>query len=208
MHTEIGTAISAPSKRKTGGRQALETMVDLLRARRTSSLDAAFTFLQDDKAVAWSYGELDRRARAVAARLQEQQPAGRTVLLLFAPGLDFVAAFFGCLYAGAIPVPAYPPDPARLARTLPRLEAIVDDAGVKLALSTGAITRAIGALDQRTGLGGLAWIAVDDVPSGAEDAWRAPKLYPDSIAFIQYTSGSTSSPRGVIVTHANLLHNL
>src|SRR4051812_37865620 len=116
MQTEIGAAISAPSKRKLGGRQALETealetealetqaletealetevletMVDLLRARRTSSLDAAFTFLQDDKVVAWSYGELDRRARAVAARLQEQQAAGRTVLLLFAPGLDFVA---------------------------------------------------------------------------------------------------------------------
>lgn len=200
--------IEAGVVQQSGGVQ-LETMVDLLRARRKSPVDAAFTFLQDDRAVSWSYVELDRRARAIAARLQEQRSEGRTVLLLFPSGLDFVAAFFGCLYAGAIPVPAYPPDPARLARALPRLEAIIADAGVKLALTTRDIMQAGRALGERTAaLAKLAWLAVDDVPAGAEEAWQRPRLYPDSIAFIQYTSGSTSAPKGVIVTHRNLLHNL
>src|SRR3569623_611091 len=208
METESSAAVDVAVKHKSGGANAFGTMVELLRARRTSTLDTAFTFLQDDKSLSWSYAELDRRARAVAAPLQAQRPAGRTVLLLFPPGLDFLAAFFGCLYAGAIPVPAYPPEPARLARTLPRLAAIADDAGARFALSTREIAAAVGALGDRSGLAKLAWLTVGDEPRGAEDSKKAPKVYPDSIAFIQYTSGSTSTPKGVIVSHANLLHNL
>ena len=209
MYSEVGEVQSSPSKHETGGAQLFETMVELLRARTSSSIEAGFTFLQDDKVVSWSFAELDRRARAVGACLQERRAEGRTVLLLFPPGLDYIAAFFGCLYAGAIPVPAYPPDRARLTRVSPRLESIADDAGAKLVLSTRDLADAIGALgDRGTALARLDWLAADDLPRGAENAWQPPKVYPGSIAFIQYTSGSTASPKGVIVTHANLLHNL
>src|SRR5205807_1551124 len=93
-----------------------------------------YTFLVDGEGeeVFLSYGELDRRARAIAARLQAAGAAGERVLLLYPPGLDYIAAFFGCLYAGAVAVPAYPP---RLNRNLSRLQAVVADARAKFALT-------------------------------------------------------------------------
>src|SRR2546425_10541712 len=99
-------------------------LVELLRWRGTSSPSdrPGFTFLADGEAQAltMTYAELDLRARAIAAHLQRLDAHGKHVLLLYPPGLDYVSAFFGCLYAGAVAVPAYPPDPARLNRTLPR----------------------------------------------------------------------------------------
>ncbi len=92
------------------------TLVELLRRRaRHEPRRAAYTFLTDGEEVHLTYGELDRRARAIAALLQEMGAGGERVLLLYPPGLDYIAAFFGCLYAGAVAVPAYPP---RLNRSL------------------------------------------------------------------------------------------
>ena len=113
-----------------------ETFVDLLQRRvRETPQQQAYTFLVDGEtdAVHLTYEELDRQARAIGARLQSLGVAGERALLLYPPGLDYIAAFFGCLYAGVIAVPAYPP---QRRRTLPRLQAILEDSQSKLALTT------------------------------------------------------------------------
>lgn len=162
----------------------------------------------DGPTVSWTWGELDQRARAVAAMLQVRCVPGDRVLLLFPPGLDFAAGWFGCLYAGLIAVPAYPPEPARLDRTLPRLQAIAADAGASAVLTIGMIAgmaEGLGAMAPE--LAALPWIAADGLPPGAADGWRRPRVQTDDIAFLQYTSGSTGAPKGVMVTHGNVLHN-
>ncbi|MFH8988094.1 aminotransferase class I/II-fold pyridoxal phosphate-dependent enzyme [Streptomyces sp. NPDC017940] len=175
----------------------------------------------------WTFGELDLQARRVAALLQHEGAAGEPVLLLHPPGLDYIAGFLGCLYAGAFAVPAYPPDTRRFGQTMPRLAAIARDSGATHALTTGGLSRFAG--DRRDelaalGLGGLRWLvtggtegpgapgagggAPDGLGAVHADDWREPGLSADSLAFLQYTSGSTSAPKGVMVGHGNLLHNL
>ncbi|AGC43393.1 non-ribosomal peptide synthetase [Myxococcus stipitatus DSM 14675] len=170
----------------------------------------AYTFLVDgeEEELHFTYAELDQRARTIAGFLQSQGAQGERVLLLYPPGLDYVSAFVGCLYAGAIAVPAYPPDPMRLSRTLPRLEALIADADARFALTTEFIQGMSGALgEQSPRLAALAWVATDTLDDRAASAWKAPSLSPESPAFIQYTSGSTGTPRGVMLSHRNLLHN-
>ncbi len=117
---------------------APNSVVELLAQRVGERCDElAFRYLADDEGeTSFTYGELDRAAQRVAALLAEQQVEDRPVLLLFPPGLDYIAAFFGCLYAGAIAVPAYPPRPGRMMR---RLETIVSDSGGRVALTVGSI---------------------------------------------------------------------
>src|ERR1044071_1774923 len=106
------------------------TLVELLRWRALGQPDRlAYTFLADGETEESSltYQELDRQARAIAASLQKVEIRGERALLLYPPGLGFIVGFFGCLYAGVIAVPAYPPSPP-LERSMPRLLAIVDDA--------------------------------------------------------------------------------
>ena len=119
------------------------SLVELSRYRSDQTRDTsgesklAFTFLDsgEREGAKLSYEALDRRARAIAAQLQKTAKLGDRALLLYPPGLDFVEAFFGCLYAGVIAVPAYPPDPTRMARTLPRLMAIANDAQTSMVLT-------------------------------------------------------------------------
>jgi len=185
------------------------TLIDLLHQRSAATPDRlAFTFLSDgeQEGARVSYRELDRQARAIAALLCEHGSAGERVLLLYPPGLDYIAAFFGCLYAGMVAVPAFPPRPNR---PMPRLEGMVVDAGVRLALASSDI---LANLERRFThapyLRDLHWVDTDRLPAGIEDAWQEPALRSDSLAFLQYTSGSTAAPRGVMLSHANLLHNL
>ncbi|HEX6185998.1 MAG TPA: condensation domain-containing protein, partial [Pyrinomonadaceae bacterium] len=182
------------------------TLVELLRERaRQRGGQTAYTFLGDglEEADTLTYGELDRRARAVAARLQSAGAAGGRVLLLFPAGLDYVAAFFGCLYAGAVAVPSYPP---KFNRSLLRFRSIVEDAQAAFVLTTEAIRSRAESHPEGPARGGL-WLTVEEIDEGAADEWREPRLEAGSLAFLQYTSGSTSAPKGVAVTHANLLHN-
>ncbi|HEU4536250.1 MAG TPA: AMP-binding protein, partial [Polyangiaceae bacterium] len=191
---------------------AVSTLVDLLRARAAADPGLrGFTFLLDGERdeASLAYGELDRRARAIAVELRRHAAPGDRAVLLFAPGLDYIAAFFGCLYAGVIAVPVYPPDPARLALTLPRLAAIFADAGVAAVLTD----RGIAALAEPlfagvAALEGKRWVATDALEPGLEAQWRPPAVGGDDVAFLQYTSGSTGTPKGVRVSHANLLDNL
>ncbi|MFP2927562.1 condensation domain-containing protein [Pyxidicoccus sp. 3LG] len=187
------------------------TLVELSRRRSEAQGDQrAYTFLVDGEGeeAHLTYAELDRRARAIGGFLQARGARGERVLLLYPPGLDYVAAFVGCLYAGAVAVPAYPPDPMRVARTLPRLEAVIQDARARFALTTGFIQSVAESLgEQSAALAGLTWIATDAVEDGEADGWKDPGATRGSLAFLQYTSGSTGTPRGVMLSHGNLLHN-
>ena len=184
------------------------TVPSLLRERARQQADTeAFLLLQDGESQSASvgYGELDRRARAIAAHLQTLKARGERVLLLYPAGLDYIAAFFGCLYAGAIAVPAYPP---RNRRHHPRIEAILRDSGAAIALTNTATLPQVRALfEAGASRHNCVWIATDDLPLGLEDNWRDPDSQPSDLAFLQYTSGSTGTPKGVKVSHANLLHN-
>ncbi|HZI05785.1 MAG TPA: condensation domain-containing protein, partial [Archangium sp.] len=187
------------------------SLLELSRRRAESQPEElAYTFLADGETeeARLTYAGLDARARAIGGLLQELGARGERVLLLYPPGLDYVTAFVGCVYAGAIAVPAYPPDPMRLGRTLPRLEALISDARARFALTNEFIrSMADGLAEQFPGLAGLKWVATDAVPADAASAWKDPGLTRESLAFLQYTSGSTGTPRGVMLSHGNLLHN-
>ncbi|NRD46704.1 non-ribosomal peptide synthetase, partial [Corallococcus exiguus] len=171
-----------------------------------------YTFLgeADGEETVWSASDLDVRARRIASALRERGAQGERVLLLYPPGLDYIAGFFGCLYAGAVAVPAYPPDPMRLERTLPRLRAIIQDARASVVLTTsGILGLSDFVFEQAPDFRALHWMATDELPEGGERDWVAPEgLGAESLAFLQYTSGSTGTPKGVMLTHGNLLHNL
>jgi amino acid adenylation domain-containing protein len=167
----------------------------------------AYTFLADGEAESSSltYGDLDRRARVIAAGLQRHGAPGERALLLYPPGLEFIAALFGCFYAGVVAVPLYPP---RLKRADPRLAAVIRDARPALALTAAPILSKLApSLRQEPSLSPLTWVATDDLPEASAEEWREPVLSGGQIAFLQYTSGSTSSPKGVMVSHEGLLHN-
>ena len=190
----------------------MSTIVSKFRSRVvTKRDDLALIFLQDGAGdeLRLTFGELDRRARAIAARLQELGATGERALLLYAPGVDYVAAFFGCLYAGVVAVPAYPPDPSRLQRSLPRLLATVADSRCKFLLTTGLIASMGQAmLEFAPALREMTWVSSDAIELADADAWHPASVSGSSLAFLQYTSGSTGNPRGVMLTHENLLHNL
>ncbi|WP_416671486.1 amino acid adenylation domain-containing protein [Egbenema bharatensis] len=184
------------------------TLVDLLGCRsRHQPEQVAFVFLQDGETetARWTYRELDCRSRAIAAQLQAQGLTGERALLLYPPGLDYLAAFFGCLYAGVVAVPAYPP---RNHRNTPRILAVVNDAKPAIALTTTTIqARVQSLLAEQAGLEQLQWLTTDTLTQAAGSDWQIPPLHSDTLAFSQYTSGSTGTPKGVMLSHRNLLHN-
>ena len=184
------------------------TLVDLLCRRAIEQPDRlAYTFLADGVGdePRLTYSELDRRARSIAVLLQSLGVSGERVLLLYPPGLEYIAAFFGCLYAGAIAVPLYPP---RHNRTMARILNVIKDAQPAIALTTSQILlRASRLTASSGGLISMRWLTFDDEAIGAEDEWREPHLEGDSLAFLQYTSGSTGEPKGVMLSHQNLIHN-
>ncbi|GMT99445.1 non-ribosomal peptide synthetase [Corallococcus caeni] len=188
------------------------TLVDLLDERAASHGGRTLFFFEEDmeeESSVLSYAGLQQRARRIAAMLQEVSAPGERAVLLYPPGNEYVSGFFGCLAAGVVTVPAYPPDPSRLERTLPRLRAIIQDAQATVVLTNSFILSMADALfELAPDLKHLRWVATDALPEGGESAWRRPELHAGSRAFLQYTSGSTGMPKGVELTHANLLHNL
>jgi acyl-CoA synthetase (AMP-forming)/AMP-acid ligase II len=190
-----------------------QTLVDVLRERaRDRFRDRAFTFLTDGEVEGdtLTYGELDVNARSIAAALRSHGLIpGERALLLYPPGLEFISAFFGCLYAGIIAVPAYPPQPSQLARTLPRLLSIIADADVAIVLCDASVSRSgKGMSAHAPALVNIPWLSTDRLGASRANEWTGHAISRDHLAFLQYTSGSTASPRGVMVSHANLLHNL
>ncbi len=167
----------------------------------------AFTFLQDGETEldSLTYYQLETRARSIAAFLQSHNAKGERALLLYQPGLDFIAAFLGCLYAGVVATPAYPP---RANRNVDRLLAIVNDAEAKFALTTQSLVEGIHSrFVERSGVENVIFVATDTILIDLAVQWQQPDLTAEDLAFLQYTSGSTGTPKGVMVSHRNLMAN-
>ena len=229
---------------------ALFTLVNLLqnlasqhpvRAASPQGNRIAYTFLEDGEkpSASLTYRSLDEKARAIAAYLQSQLSVGERVLLVYPQGLESIAAFFGCLYAGIVAIPAPAPEATRLKRILPRLEAIAADAGASLILTTASLLAnrdgnpltfkarsfvsqlngrtslllnyylAEGEIAQKTPqLATIPWTATEKIPAQLAAQWRQPEINGDTLAYLQYTSGSTSTPKGVMLDHKNLMCHL
>ncbi len=187
----------------------MATIVTVLRHRSVLQPEKmAFTFLAngEDESGSLTYGELDLGARSVAAKLASLGLKGQTVLMFYPPGLDFILAFFGCLYCGTIPAAAYPP---RKNRSLQRIRTIAADCGAHSILTTDAIARSLERnFAEDPQLAGLPWHTTDTWNMADADA--APFAEPgfEDLAFLQYTSGSTGDPKGVMVSHRNIMYNL
>ncbi|MEE3897086.1 fatty acyl-AMP ligase [Priestia megaterium] len=184
------------------------SMIDLLSHKVMIHPEkVVYTFLSNDNQdeTNITYQELHMYAKQIAAYLQHLGLEGQRALLMYPSGIDYVKAFLGCIYANVIPVPVYPPG---LSRNMERLKAIMDDSATNIILTTTQLHSKISFhfSDELSNMN-LKWIPIDDISYDYRDQWSKPKVDKESLAFLQYTSGSTSSPKGVMVTHGNILHN-
>lgn len=185
------------------------TLVDILQIRaQEQPHQTIYNFLADGETeeISLTYGQLEQKAKAIAAHLQTVCSPQDRVLLLFPAGLDYITAFFGCLYAGVIAIPAYPPRPNR---SLGRIQNILQNAQTNLALTSSETLNSLSRqLEVTPELQNLHWITTDTLNLNLERNWHPPHISEDDIAFLQYTSGSTAEPKGVKIAYRNLLHNL
>lgn len=198
----------------------------------------AYTFLGHNgiESAVLRYSELEISARAIAATIQQtglthyhqtdnQRPRA---LLMYPSGLDFIEAFYGCLFSGYIAVPVSPPDPLRIERTLPRFLSVLENCGATVILTTtkkyadiscllneeleqaksGFQKKQLSIFREAVNNRKIHWLKTDSVDQSHATLWQPPVMKNDDLAFLQYTSGSTANPKGVMISHANILHNL
>ena len=192
--------------------RAWATLVDMCRDRSAADPSRRiFTFLENgtDESDALTLADLDLRARAIAVRLSALAAPGSRVLLSYPPGLDFVTGFFGTLYAGMIAVPVAPVDSDSNDVKKSRIESIARSAAPEVLLTSAAAVEAVKKALADTGrLCDLQVVASDEVPGDGAGRWTRPDIGPSTIAYLQYSSGSTGLPKGVMLRHASVLHNL
>ena len=185
------------------------SMVDILRFWANTCPNKVAFYLSDgegDDQTSMTYAELDHAARATAVRILEKHPAGSRCLLLYPPGsVEFVVGFFGCLYAGCVAVPAYPP---RRNRKGARIQGIAEDCQAAAALSThDSIEQILKDENMRSETNSLDLIGTDALDRSIAIQFHETPTIDSSLAVLQYTSGSTGEPKGVMLTHANLIRN-
>jgi acyl-CoA synthetase (AMP-forming)/AMP-acid ligase II len=167
--------------------------------------DIAYTFLPEgeDEELNITFRELEMRAKAVAARLQQLAHRGDRAALVYESSLEYIVALVGCFYAGIVAVPVYPPDPMRIRRTGARLRAILQDSQSNIVLTSSNEAQRFGSYLEQAGH----VVITDEISAEDSVEYRRPEIGPDTLALLQYTSGSTGRPRGVMLTHANLMFN-
>jgi acyl-CoA synthetase (AMP-forming)/AMP-acid ligase II len=205
------------SKRISAADFSFSTLIDLLRWRAAQEPEQClYTFLTDGETekASYTHAELDHQARMIGATLQEHIPSleacppGERALLIYPSGLEFITAFFGCLYSGIIAVPVYPPSAVRSDHALSKFRFIAGDAQPLVILTcTSLLARVEALLTQTPELEGTQVLVTDQLAGEMAEHWRAPSITTHTLAFLQYTSGSSGTPKGVMVTHGNLLHN-
>ncbi len=202
----------------------------LLKQVQAAPEEAAYHFLSDPHTspLTLSFGELHTRAVGIAQVLREKIQPGDRALLLYAPGLEYISAFMGCLYAGVIPVPAYPPNPDRLDTSFQRLESLIEDAKPSLILTTweieaflhmisirhsfrqftSRIKKKASQKNKRLAFFDIKRINTGKIKASASDTFSIHSATNEEIAYLQYTSGSTGNPKGVMITHRNVFENM
>ncbi len=191
---------------------SVTSLVDLLQMQVAKQPEKLlYTFLRSGEIEQYSltFFEFEQRVKAVAVKLQQHTQAGDRVLLMFSPDLDYITAFFACLYSGTIAVPSYPIGNRR--RDGGKLSALIKDCASRIILTKKRDEESIIEVIKETDLGAMTapkLILVDDITDSEIHTWKKPVFNVESLAFLQYTSGSTGSPKGVMVSHSNLLANL
>jgi acyl-CoA synthetase (AMP-forming)/AMP-acid ligase II len=186
------------------------TVADILRIRAADHPDTeAYVFLDflagdEISEHGITYGELHRKVQRIAAGLQEGHARGDRVVLLYPPGIEYITAFFACQYAGVVAVPSYPPFTRR---HVSQLLSIIGDAKPRSVLSAGPVLEGVRAAVEKAlqARADWEWLCTGDLEGADHPDLEGPE---SGISFLQYTSGSTTRPRGVMLTHENLLHNL
>ena len=181
--------------------------VSLLRFRALTNPDScAYRFISDGGIPEHtiSYSQLDGRARVIATRLQGMGMENKRALLIYPAGIEYIVAFFGCLYAGVVAVPVYPPS----RHHANRLRAIIHDASPSVVLSAENLREKLQENHEKDwNCKKLVWLSTDLLANDNPEAWLPFSVQPDNLAFLQYTSGSTGDPKGVMVSHGNLIAN-
>jgi len=172
--------------------------------RRPDAIAFEYAGVANDERQRIVFGELDRRARQVAAFLDGVAQQGDRVLLLFPAGLEYLSAFLGCLYAGVVGVPLYPPRPGARGD---RIAAVARDCRPRLVLTTQDTLRLLPDGPPFAPPDAVAVYVLDEALAQQGGAERRFVVAPGDLAFLQYTSGSTGMPKGVLVSHRNLVHN-
>jgi amino acid adenylation domain-containing protein len=185
---------------------AIPNLFDLFVLRcRQQPEDLAYALVRDNLEIErrLTYGQLEQRVNSLARRISREVPAGTTALLLYPQGLDAACAFWACACAGLVPVPAPAPDPIKGKSGLLRLRGIIEDARVSLVLTTSSVTALSSELSVKQA-GPINWMATDELGDSV-DSIELPRPHSGALAYLQYTSGSTATPRGVMIGHGNVL---